>query len=198
MWIKLQSVMRRVPCRTNYSMVLAGLLPQQQTQCFKKRIFQMTSPKTWRSSLFVFCFSLTQCYQCCKSILRRGTTPGCLARCEFLSAERTNRILGASASGPRLVWNKKRGIKIDTVRSSKPQCLNYLVALVFLIPLQKRQKNEAGVFAKHQKTVYKLIVFTDTISYRFSHWGATRILEAVAMYLATAIGAIFTPRNVMK
>lgn len=116
---------------------------------------------------------------------------------EFLSAERTNRILGASASGPRLVWNKKRGIKIRHCieAASGPNVFQLPCCFGFFNTFAERQKNEAGVFAKHQKTVYKLIVFTDTISYRFSHWGATRILEAVAMYLADPLGRSSPPET---
>ena len=79
---------------------------------------------------------------------------------EFLSAERTHRILAASASGPRLVWNKKGGIKIRHCieAASGPNVFQLPCCFGFFNTFAERQKNEAGVFAKHQKTVYKLIV----------------------------------------
>ena len=191
----------------------------------------MTSPKTWRSSLFSFLFFLSQCckaYWGAEPLL--GVWPGVDTTSKFdqqpavgkmiwqqpdrLSptesktrwetrpktretwdqggghsnpakvdtlktsvdesditvhtghgggvsvSRKTHRILAASASGPRLVWNKKGGIKIRHCieAASGPNVFQLPCCFGFFNTFAERQKNEAGVFAKHQKTVYKLIV----------------------------------------
>lgn len=128
--------MRRVPCRTNYSMVFRKPPAPTANTMLQETDFSndFTQKHDAVPSLFcVFPFPILQ------SILRRGTTPGCLARCgHHLKIRPTTKAVG------KMIWQQS-----DRLSPTERKALCYNVVI----------KKMSTRCLPNTKTVCKLIVY---------------------------------------